>query len=95
MSPATLCIVVQIKQRASQRYFFNNNELWLIDLTTNRAVGSSNLSGRALTCQYTVCASGGRPAAVNPEAVAGHHPGDVGCKIQRSDSHVVWLAHLA
>ena len=39
MSPATLCIVVQIRQRAAQQSLFYNNKLRFSDLTTNRVVG--------------------------------------------------------
>ena len=47
LSDAWLCIVVQKGQRAPQQLFFYNNKSQVSDLTTNRAVGSSNLSGRA------------------------------------------------
>ena len=47
MSPASLCTVVQFVQRASLRSFNDYNNLLVAELTTNRAVGSSNLSGRA------------------------------------------------
>ncbi len=48
LSCVSLCIVGQIVQRAPQRLLFYNNKLRNNCLTTNRAVGSSNLSGRAI-----------------------------------------------
>ncbi len=38
---------MRLKQRAPSRHFFEYNKLRFSNLTTNRAVGSSNLSGRA------------------------------------------------
>ncbi len=47
LSPASLCTVVQVRQRAPQQLFFYYNKLQFKDLTSNQVVGSSNLSGRA------------------------------------------------
>ncbi len=48
LGPASLCTVVQVRQRASLQLFFYNNKLQFSNLTSNQVVGSSNLSGRAI-----------------------------------------------
>lgn len=48
MCPALLCAVGQFVQRAPLRLFNDYRYLPIANLTTNQAVGSSNLSGRAI-----------------------------------------------
>jgi len=52
MRYAALCIVGNLEQRAPQRFFYYYNKLRFSKPTTHRAVGSSNLSGRANPAKF-------------------------------------------